>query len=159
MKYRIEKLDAFAVIGNSINETINYNEAEKKILSFQKQKTEDGTLTEIIEKTTSMGILGITYNIDMSTQKLNYILGVEGEKRSKKLNKTIKFPAHTWAIFPFRGKSDYIKSVSAYINSIWLPSSKYIKAEDVELLAHLTIDYTTKEYDFEMWIPVKNKKD
>ncbi len=156
MDYRIEKKEAFTAIGVSLDVTSKDGANLRIIPEFWKKKEDDGTIASITPQTTSQGLLGICYDFDMPQEKFKYLIGVEGETPSDKMDTVLAIEAKTWAIFPGQGPMpDSIQSVWKKIFSEWFPATNYEHDEGPEIEAYYKMD-EPDEY-FEVWIPVKLK--
>ncbi len=153
MDYRIEKKDAFSVIGVS-TEVSKRDDANFRIIpQFWKDKEEDGTVSEIVPGITSMGLMGICYDFDMDTEQFKYMIAIEGDTPRGKLDTLNRIDSYTWAVFPGKGRMpDAIQEVWKRVFHEWFPATNYEHAGGPEIEVYYTMD---EESSFEVWIPVK----
>ena len=156
MNYRIEKKEAFRIVGVSVP---LYQEIEKNFTVIPPKWQEismNGTLQRLISMmdTLPMGVLGVSTCND--TEPWKYYIAVSTSQEKNELEEYI-VPAATWAIFSGEGTNQSIQELERRIVTEWLPTSgyEYGNAPDVEV--YLNPDPQNAQY--EVWIPVvKNKK-
>lgn len=159
MDYRIEKKEAFNVIGSSIDTTSRNGENYKAIPEFWQESGKNGLIKEVIPKIGSLGLLGICYNFNMDTEVFKYMIAVEGDRTSGKLEDKLTIPKHTWAIFPGKGKMpDSIQVLWKKIFNEWFPATNYEHATGPELEIYKSDADENGEEEFEIWVPVELKK-
>ena len=154
MEYRIEKRDAFRIVGISapLDRDIEKNFAV--IPKVWDEVTANGTLQTLIGMmdTPPMGVLGVCACMDKGPWK--YFISVSSTKPAGGFEE-YTVPAATWAIFPGSGTNQSIQQLEQRIVTEWLPTSgyEYDDAPDVEV--YLNADPVNAQY--EVWIPVKKK--
>lgn len=88
------------------------------------------------------------------------IIGAE-YKGTKLDDMTIEtIPAATWAVFTIVSPSgiDYVPDAFARILTEWFPASQYERDESVPSLeVYPDGDASSNEYQWEIWMPIKNK--
>lgn len=156
MNYRIEKKEAFRIVG--VSQPL-HTELEKnfEIVPQMWQKVAlDGTLQKLIPMMDSQpqGVLGISICNDLEEWK--YFISVSSTKSIDNTLDEYTVPAFTWAIFSGEGQCPQaIQELEKRIVTEWLPTSgyEYDNGPDIEL--YLNPD--PQNAKFEVWIPVVKK--
>lgn len=156
MNYRIEKKEAFRIVG--VSQPL-HNELEKnfEIVPQMWQKVAlDGTLQKLIPMMDSQpqGVLGIS--ICNNPEEWKYFISVSSTKSIDNTLEEYTVPAFTWAIFSGEGQCPQaIQELEKRIVTEWLPTSgyEYDNGPDIEL--YLNPD--PQNAKFEVWIPVVKK--
>ncbi len=155
MNYRIEKKDAFRIIG--ISEPLE-TEIEKNFEAVPKmwgKAAMDGTLGRLAEmmNTSPMGVLGVS--ACGSEEQWRYYIAVASTDNAPEGFETYTVPEATWAIFSGEGNGKSVQDLEKRIVMEWLPTSgyEYGNAPDVEV--YLTADSENAKY--EVWIPIVKK--
>lgn len=95
---------------------------------------------------------------DMNHDKLEYIAGVEVADFDDVSDEMVKLtvPEQTYAMFEVTGAADSCHIVADYVYGIWLPQSKYKRAEgvDVEIFDNNLYRYFQKSYKSFYCLPV-----
>lgn len=155
MNYRIEKREAFRVVGVSCPLE---QELEKNLVNVPKlwQKAgADGSLARLAEMINGEpgGILGI-YAYGPETNRRCY-LAVATDRDSDGMEE-YTVPACTWAIFPGQWNTpEDIQRLEQRIAAEWLPSSGYEYAAGPDIEVYLEPAHEGSA--FEVWIPVVKK--
>ena len=156
MNYRIEKKEAFRIIG--IAQPL-HKEIEKNVeivpQMWQKAAT-DGTVPKLVGMIDSQptGVLGVSVCNDMESWR--YFIAVASTKPVDDKLEEYTVPPFTWAIFTGEGPMPQaIQDLEKRIVTEWLPGSgyEYDNGPDVEV-------YTSPDPQnakFEVWIPVVKK--
>lgn len=154
MNYRIEKKDAFRIIG--VSQPLD-KEIEKNFAVVPKMWQEaalNGTIQRLasLMDTAPMGLLGVSACNDVDQWK--YFIAVSSTKETTEFEEYI-VPAATWAIFAGAGTNQTMQELEQRIVTEWLPTSgyEYANAPDVEV--YLNADPQNAQY--EVWIPVIKK--
>ncbi len=155
MNYRIEKKDAFRIIG--ISEPLE-TEVEKNFEAVPKmwgKAAMDGTIEKLagLMNSSPMGVLGVS--ACGSEEQWRYYIAVASTEKEPAGFETYTVPGSTWAIFSGEGDGKSIQDLEKRIVTEWLPTSgyEYANAPDVEV--YLTSGSENVKY--EVWIPVVNK--
>ncbi len=154
MNYRIEKKEAFRIIGTA---QPLHKEIEKnfEIVPQMWQKAAmDGTLSKLESKLDSQpaGILGVSACNDL--EEWRYFIAVASTKPIDDTLEEYNIPSFTWAIFSGEGQCPQaIQELEQRIVTEWLPTSgyEYDNGPDIELY----ISPDPQNAEFEVWIPVK----
>lgn len=157
MNYRIEKKDAFRIVGVS---RPLYKEIEKNFAIVPKMWQDvavDGTITKLVGlmDTPIKGVLGVSAcNTD---EEWRYFIAVPSSADVDDTLEEYTIPAFTWAVFPGEGVCPQaIQELEQRIVTEWLPTSgyEYDNGPDVEL--YMSPD--PQNAKFEVWIPVVKKQ-
>jgi len=154
MNYRIEKKDAFRIIG--VSQPLD-KEIEKNFAVVPKMWQEaamNGTIQKLASfmNAVPMGLLGISACND--TEQWKYFIAVSSIKETTEFEEYI-VPAATWAIFTGTGTNLSIQELEQRIVTEWLPTSGYEYANAPDIEVYLNPDPENAQY--EVWIPVKKK--
>ncbi len=154
MNYRIEKKEAFRIVGVSVPLDRDIEKNFAVIPSKWQETAENGTLQRLagLMDTEPMGVLGVSVCNDLEPWK--YFIAAASTKEAEGLAEYV-VPAATWAVFPGEGANQSIQELERRIVTEWLPDSgyEYGSAPDVEV--YLNPDPQNARY--EVWIPVIKK--
>lgn len=157
MNYRIEKKDAFRIIGTSAP---LHKEIEKnfEIVPLMWQKCAmDGTVQRlsILMKNEPMGILGVS--VCNTQDNWRYFIAVSNNDDCIEEFEDYTVPASTWAIFDGEGAMPTaIQELEKRIVIEWLPNSGYEYGNAPDIEVYLNADPQNSK--FEVWIPVAKKE-
>lgn len=154
MEYRIERRDAFRVVGTSVP---LHRELEKNFAAIPSKWGEiaaDGTLQKLIGMMDAepMGVLGVCACGEDEPWK--YYISVASTQPAGDFEEYI-VPAATWAIFPGSGTSQSIQQLEQRIVTEWLPTSGFEYGFNPDVEVYLNPDPQNMQY--EVWIPVIKK--
>ena len=155
MEYRIEKRDAFRVVG--VSAPLD-RDIEKNFATIPKvwgEVTANGTLQTLagMMDVPPMGVLGVCACMDGEPWK--YFISVATTRPAGDFEE-YTVPAATWAIFPGAGTSQSIQQLEQRIVTEWLPTSGYEYGDAPDVEVYLNADPENERY--EVWIPVKKKR-
>lgn len=151
MEYRIEKREAFRVVGVSapLDKELEKNFAA--VPQMWGRAAADGTIQRLAGMMDGlpMGLLGISACGDR--EEWRYWIAVASSKPAGDFQE-YTVPAATWAVFPGEGTNVSMQDLERRIITEWLPTSgyEYGNAPDVEV--YLNPDPANARY--EVWIPV-----
>lgn len=154
MNYRIEKKDAFRIVGVSspLDRDIEKNFAV--VPQMWQDAVVNGTIQKLAQKMDAqpMGLLGVSACNDAEQWK--YFIAVSSSKECGEFEE-YTVPASTWAIFSGEGTNRAIQELEQRIVTEWLPTSgyEYANAPDIEVY----INPDPQNARFEVWIPVVKK--
>ena len=152
MNYRIEKKEAFRVVGKSIELKQSIEENFKITPEFWAKASMDGTVQRLVGMIENLGLLGIsTCN---NTDEWRYYIAVETTKEADDMEEYI-VPACTWAIFSKEGPISGMQELENQIVTEWLPTSGYEYADAPDIEVYYNPDSVNAKY--EVWIPVIRK--
>lgn len=157
MEYRIEKKNAFRVMG--VSRLFSYESAKTDIPKYW------GEILSADEKKSLMGMYGICFDEEMTGNQFRYMIAddLQEDIAAGERLERCEISAHTWAVFPCRGPMpSALQEVNRRIFSEWLPASRYEIAEGYNIEYYSNADdykggTQDPEYYTEVWIPVKEK--
>lgn len=154
MEYRIEKKDAFRIVGISVP---LHREMEKNFEEVPKmwaKAAADGTIPKLAGMMNSqpMGVLGVSICND---ENWRYFIAVASDSEIDNTLEEHIVPAATWAIFSGSGEGRSIQELEKRIVTEWLPTSGYEYANAPDIEVYLNDDPQNAQY--EVWIPVVKK--
>jgi AraC family transcriptional regulator len=156
MNFRIEKKDAFRIVG--VSEPLQ-KEIEKNFEAVPRmweKAAVDGTVQKFagMMDSTPKGILGVCACGD--SEDWRYFIAVASTRDTGCTLEQYTVPALTWAIFSGAGECPVaIQELEKRITAEWLPASDYEYNNSFEIEVYLTPDPQNAE--FEVWIPVTKK--
>jgi len=157
MNYRIEKKEAFRIIGISKPLCHEIEENFKVVPEMWQKVAMDGTIEKMISmiKDEPSGILGVSACNEKEEWK--YFIAIASDAKVEAPLEEYIVPATTWAIFEGEGTMPHsIQEMEKRIVMEWLPNSghEYGNAPDIEV--YLNPD--PQNAKFEIWVPVVKKK-
>lgn len=156
MNYKIEKKEAFRIIGISapLDQEIENNFAV--VPQMWQEASTNGTLQKLASMmdTPPMGILGVS--ACNNEEQWKYYIAVSSTKPTGEFEQ-YTIPAATWAIFSGSGTNQSIQELEQRIITEWLPTSGYEYANAPDIEVYLNPDPQNAQY--EVWIPVTKKKE
>ncbi|MGN1148466.1 MAG: effector binding domain-containing protein [Lachnospiraceae bacterium] len=160
MDYRMEKKDAFKVIGmeRKFSSDNSYEEIPKFWDEFN-EKYSAPICNEMGGKCT-VGKYGICLDEEIQDGKFSYLIAGDYEGGDVPEGLVVKeISAHEWAIFTCIGPMPAaLQSVNTRIFNEWLPGNKeYEIAESINIEMYTMGDVNSPDYVSEIWIPVKRK--
>ena len=160
MKYRIEKKEAFRVVGVQRELTNDFEENSIKVPQLWKESLENGKLSEIIalmdeNNAGAPGVLGLNA-CNGEEKDWKYYIAVSTDKPISKGMYEYTVPASTWAIFKGQGNMPQaIQDVEKRVLTEWLPTSGYEFDQCINIEVYL--DDKKEDSNFEVWLSIKNK--
>ncbi len=156
MNYKIEKREAFRVIG--VSEALE-TEIEKNFILVPKlweTAAINGTITKLagLMEGMPMGLLGVSACNDLEQWKY-YIAVVSSQPVTGDFEEYI-VPGSLWAIFSGNGNAQSIQELEKKIVTEWLPTSGYEYGNAPDIEVYLNADPENAQY--EVWIPVMKKE-
>lgn len=165
MEFRIEKLEAFKIVGYKIRSTNALMKGMRDCPAFWKRITkankQDALLPLMNEQ--PLGLIGASvYNIDSSdTKKFDYYIAVSTSQDTPNDLEEHIVPAMSWAVFPCTRKTNGKTQMS--IVTKWAPQQT-----DYELLnsgyksgkmksSAPDLEVYGQGDDVEIWVPIKQK--
>jgi AraC family transcriptional regulator len=159
MDFRIEKLDAFSIIG--LERLFQYDGAFQEIPQFWQEfcgkylKNWDGELEKCC-----IGRYGVSIDEEMNGKNFRYLIA--GKYHSEIIPegfKVVKIPALTFAKFRCVGPMpEALQAVNTRIFHEWLPGNEaYEIAAGYNIEMYSKGDINARDYLSEIWIPVKKK--
>ncbi len=153
MEYRIEKKDAFRIVGVSAPLQKDMEENFKCVPELWGRAAVDGTIPRLaaLMDGEPRGLLGVCDGVDSS----RYYIAVASSAPAVEGLEEYTVPAFTWAVFPGKGDGGAaVQALERRVVTEWLPTSGYEYAEGPDVEVYLDPDCTR----FEVWIPVIKAK-
>ena len=153
MEYRIEKKDAFRIVGVSAPLQKDMEENFKCVPELWGRAAADGTIPRLASLMDGQpkGLLGVCDGVDSS----RYYIAVASSAPAVEGLEEYTVPAFTWAVFPGKGDGGAaVQALERRVVTEWLPTSGYEYAEGPDVEVYLDPDCTR----FEVWIPVIKAK-
>lgn len=155
MNYRIEKKEAFRIVG--VSAPLD-KELEKNFMVVPKmwgEAAQSGMIQRLagMMDAQPMGLLGVSACGNEAEWK--YYIAVSTSKPCDGLEEYV-VPAATWAIFPGSGSNISIQELEKRIIMEWLPTSGYEYGDAPDIEVYINPD--PQNARFEVWIPVVRKQ-
>jgi len=154
MNYRIEKKDAFRIIGVSTKLQKDMEENFKNVPKLWQKLSMDGTIERLfgLIKNEPKAILGVCDAQD----EWKYYVAVANDDENTNDFEEYTVPATTWAIFSGEGPMPTaIQELEKRIITEWFPTSGYEYGNAPDIEVYLNDDLENSK--FEVWVPVKKK--
>ena len=153
MDYRIEKRDAFRIVGVSAPLEKDLEKNFKSVPQLWGRAAADGTIPRLaaLMDGEPRGLLGVCDGLDSS----KYYIAVASSAPAAEGLEEYTVPAFTWAVFPGTGDgAAAVQALERRVVAEWLPTSGYEYAEGPDVEVYLDPECTR----FEVWIPVVKAK-
>ncbi|WP_342757840.1 AraC family transcriptional regulator [Kineothrix sedimenti] len=156
MNYRIEKKDAFKIIGVSKPLHQDIEENFEIVPQMWQEAAVNGTIPMLASfmNIQPMGILGVSACNELKQWK--YYIAAASTLPAPEDFEEYTVPAATWAIFSGEGQFLSIQELEKRIVTEWLPSSGYEYGNAPDIEVYLSPDPENAKY--EIWIPVIRKE-
>jgi AraC family transcriptional regulator len=160
MNYRIEKKEAFRIVGvkKECSWTQENQEGFIQIPKFWAEQGQKGTIPEICKAMDQepMGVLGVSVGNWEVDGKFDYYIAVSSSQEVPAGMVFYEVPACTWAIFECKGPMPTsIQAMMPRIMSEWLPGSGYQYADAPDIEQYTDGDQSSEDYLCYIWVPVK----
>lgn len=156
MDYRIEKKEAFRIVGVSAPLEKEIEKNFEVVPAMWGQAAQNGTIEKLVTMMDGdlKGLLGVSSCNEESDWK--YYIAVASKQAVEMELEEFVVPETTWAIFAGKGTNLSIQELERRIVTEWLPTSgyEYGNAPDIEVY----INPDPENAVFEVWIPVVKKK-
>jgi AraC family transcriptional regulator len=157
MNFRIEKKDAFRVVG--ISKSLE-KEVEKNFEIVPKMWQEaamNGTIPKLaaVMDSQPMGVLGVSVCNDL--EEWRYYIAVSSTKEVDATLEEYTIQPYTWAIFSGEGPQPHaIQDLQKRVVTEWLPSSgyEYDNGPDIEVY----LNDNPQNSKFEVWLPIRKSQ-
>lgn len=149
MEYRIEKRDAFRIVGVSAPLGKDMEKNFQNVPKLWGRAAMDGTIPQLaaLMDGEPKGLLGVCDGLESS----RYYIAVASSAPAGEGLEEYTVPAFTWAVFPGQGDSAAaVQALERRVVTEWLPTSGYEYAEGPDVEVYLGPGCT----QFEVWIPV-----
>lgn len=157
MNYRIEKKEAFRIVGLSAPMKNNTEENFSVVPQLWGKAAQEGFIPKLASmmNTSVMGILGVSACFD--NEQWKYFISVATSLPAEAPLEEYTVPAYTWAIFSGEGACPQaIQELERRIVTEWLPTSGYEYDNGPDIEVYLEPDPSKAR--FEVWIPVVRAK-
>lgn len=156
MNYRVEKLDAFQIVG--VSEKVNMKEAFQVLPKRWELASKQGIFEALLdirrENHPIRGILGVCADGDFGrNEEFDYILSIVSEKNPPDGMVKLNFPETAWVVFDVPGAPDGMQSAWQRFYADWLPTSAF----ELAFLPAIECYLPPEEQRNELWIPVVSK--
>lgn len=153
MDYRIEKKEAFRVVGISRPLVKDFEENFKVLPNMWQKAIADGTIQKLVAlmEDELMGVLGVSICDD--AVEWRYFIAVASTKEIDGNLEEYTIPAATWAVFSGEGTGVSIQELVKRIGTEWLPNSGYEYDNAPELEVYFNDDPQNTKY--EIWVPIR----
>lgn len=158
MKYKIEKKEAFRIVGVSENYHVNIEENFMKIPEFWQKTAMEGSIPKILSfmNTPPFGLLGVS--ACMGGETFDYFIAVASNNETPEGMKEYTVPEHTWAIFECVGALPHaLQNLQKRIITEWLPTSGYEYANAPDIEVYSNGNQQADDYKCEVWLPIIKK--
>ncbi len=158
MNYRIEKRDAFRIIGVKEHYELNVEENFTQVPVFWAKTMQSGAFGQILGLLNQepKGILGVSSCI--IGKDFDYYIAAPSDMAVPVGLEEYTVPACTWAIFTCIGPMPTaIQALQKRIVGEWLPSSGYEYANAPDIEVYFEGNQQAEDYQCEVWLPVEKK--
>lgn len=156
MEYRIEKHEAFRIVGLSEQMSADLEENFEVVPQLWGRLAAEGNMPRLIGLMDGepKGLLGVSVCCD--SEDWRYLIAVASGQPAPEGMDSYEIPAFTWAVFPGEGACPAaIQELEKRVVTEWLPTSGYEYDNGPDLEVYLTPD--PQNAKFEVWIPVVKK--
>ncbi|GEK57964.1 AraC family transcriptional regulator [Marinococcus halophilus] len=162
MNYRIEKKEAFRIVGISKRVPIIF-EGENPEINAMWQSLSEEKIHELLALSNGEpgGMIQASTNFSEARMEeqgeLDHYIGVVTDKTISEAWEALEVPASTWAVFTSSGPfPEHLQTTWGQIYSEWFPSSGYQQAQGPEILWMENNQFHNPDFTSEIWIPVKS---
>lgn len=158
MNYRIEKKDAFRIVGAKEHMELNVEENFVRVPQFWGETFQNGMFAEICQLSNQepFGVLGVS--TCMNGKDFDYYIACATDKSIPDNMYEYMVPATTWAMFECIGPMPTaIQELQKRIITEWLPTSGYEYADAPDIEVYPAGDTSSPDYKCEVWLPIVKK--
>lgn len=159
MNYKIEKREAFRIVGVKEHMELNVEENFVLVPQFWAETFKNGMFDKICQLSNQepFGVLGVS--TCMNGRDFDYYIACATDKPVPENMSEYQVPAATWAIFECIGPMPTaIQELQKRIITEWLPTSGYEYADAPDIEVYPAGDSTSPDYKTEVWLPVVKKQ-
>lgn len=159
MDYRIEKREAFTVIGHVEELTTRDGMNLRRIPQLWIEANADGTSDRLLEIGVDKPLLGICADMNHENETFSYWIAVEASPEAAHQEyQSMTISASSWAVFTSVGPMpDAIQQVWARVFQEWFPATGYEHTGGPEFELYLPGRPDAEDYRCEIWVPVTKK--
>lgn len=152
LDYRIEKREAFRIVGVSAPLEKEIEQNFQVVPSLWGRAVQDGTLEKLAGKMDAppLGLLGVSACGEEEAWR--YFIAVSSTQPADGFEEYM-VPASAWAIFYGEGTNLAVQEMERRVVTEWLPTSGYEYGDAPDIEVYLNPD--PQNAKFEVWIPVK----
>lgn len=158
MNYRIEKKEAFRIVGVKESMNVNLEENFTKVPQLWQRAAQDGSILRLVEVMNQppFSILGVS--TCMNGEEMDYYIAAASDLPVPDgMSETI-IPAGVWAVFECVGPLPHaMQSLQKRIITEWLPASGYEYADAPDVEVYTNGDQQASDYRSEIWLPIVKK--
>lgn len=158
MNYRIEKKDAFKIVGVRQHFAMNIEDSFANVPLFWQTTAQSGAIPRLcaLMNREPYGVLGVS--TCMNGKDFDYYIAVSTQSETPEGFADYVVPECTWAIFECIGPMPAaIQTLQKRIVAEWLPSSGYEYANAPDIEVYLEGNQQAEDYKCEVWLPVVKK--
>lgn len=158
MNYKIEKKEAFRIVGAKKHFDLNVEENFIQVPQFWGESLQNGMIGQIgqLSNKEPYGVLGVS--TCMNGKAFDYYIASATDKPLPGNMHEYMVPASTWAIFECIGPMpNAIQELQKRIITEWLPTSGYEYADAPDIEVYPEGDTSSSNYKCEVWLPIKKK--
>jgi AraC family transcriptional regulator len=156
MNYKIERCEAFRIVGAMQHFDMTVEESLAKVPQFWAQVMSNGDFARVCElgNAEPCGVLGIS--TCMNGKDFDYYIACATDKAVPEGMSEFLVPACDWAIFECRGPMpEAIQQLQTRIVTEWLPVSGYEYADAPDIEVYTQGDTLSPDYRSAVWLPVR----
>jgi AraC family transcriptional regulator len=160
MNYRIEKKDAFRIVGVKEHYSMSLEDSFANVPLFWQKTAERGIIPQLcsLMDKDPMGVLGVS--TCMEGKDFDYYIAAATDREAPSDLEEYMVPACTWAVFECVGAMpEAIQNLQKRVVSEWLPSSSYEFANAPDIEVYFEGDQQSDDYRCEVWLPIVRKQD
>jgi len=158
MNYRIEKKDAFRIVGVKEHYSMSLEDCFANVPLFWQRTAERGIIPRLcaLMDREPMGVLGVSTCMD--GKDFDYYIAAATDREAPKDFEEYTVPACTWAVFECVGAMpDAIQNLQKRVVGEWLPNSGYEYANAPDIEVYFEGDQQAEDYRCEVWLPIVKK--
>lgn len=162
MKFRIEKVEGFKVIGKVKSFSSRNNQGFNDIPKFWDNFATEENVAKLCKYSKGSkldhALLGVCFD-DVCNVKYDYAIAVSyNDSKNLDYFDVREIPTQTYLIVKEKGKiPEAMQQVYKEIYSDYLPSSEYVPVSGPMLEIYRNSFESSENYEFEIWIPVNKK--
>lgn len=160
LNYRIEKKDAFRIVGVKFNcpWTAEGQEGFAQVPGFWMEHSQKGTIPRLctLMNQEPLGVLGVSVGNWQTSGEFDYYIAVSSSQPAPEDMVCYEVPACTWAIFECRGPMPTaMQAMQQRVLTEWLPNSGYQYADAPDIEQYTEGDQSSEDYLSYIWMPLK----
>lgn len=158
MNYKIEKKEAFKIIGVKKHYSASIEECFASVPIFWQETIKRGLIPKLclLNNCEPYGVIGLSTCMD--SRNFDYFVAVASDKECPANMDEYIVPECTWAVFECIGAMpDAMQNLQKRIVTEWLPSSGYEYANAPDIEVYFEGNQTAADYKCEAWLPIIKK--